>query len=98
MLSSSFCFSAQSRPPFQRAQVEKKDDWQKPDGKAGKNWTSKVDYEEWRRVDPVRGNKDELMYINKKVEEEIRSEVERDASMLKAKKKFAEATEKSEKE
>ena len=40
----------------------------------------------------MRANKDELMYLNKKVEEEIRSEVERDANMLKAKQKFAQAS------
>ena len=63
--------------------MERKDDWRKPPN-AGKQWRSKVDEELWRRLDPAKANIDELSFVNRKVEEEIRAEVERDASILKS--------------
>ena len=63
--------------------VETKDHWRKP-ANGGKTWKSRVDEEMWRRIDPVRGGQDELQYSNRKLEEEIRGEVDRDAQMLKA--------------
>ena len=38
----------------------------------------------WRRIDPARGGVDELQCSNRKLEDEIRSDVDRDASLLKA--------------
>ena len=63
--------------------VERKEDWRKPPN-AGKQWRSKVDDEMWRRIDPARANVDELSFVNRRVEEEIRGEVERDAAILKS--------------
>ena len=53
-------------------------------GEAVKQWRSKVDEVLWRRLDPAKANIDELSFVNRKVEEEIRAEVERDASILKS--------------
>ena len=69
--------------------VTKKDDWKKPPS-APKSWKSKVNEELWKRIDPSRGGVDELNFANRKLEEEIRGEVDRDAAMLKAFKKLAE--------
>ena len=63
--------------------VEKRDDWKKP-ANAGKGWRSKINEELWKRIDPSRAGADELAFTNRKVEEEIRVEVDRDAAMLKA--------------
>ena len=63
--------------------VEKRDDWKKA-ANAGKGWRSKINEELWRRIDPSRAGADELAFTNRKVEEEIRVEVDRDAAMLKA--------------
>ena len=63
--------------------VERKEDWKKPQQNQ-KNWRSKVNEELWRRIDPARSGVDELNFTNRKLEEEIRSEVDRDAAMLKA--------------
>jgi len=66
--------------------VQKESDWKRTSN-AGKNWKSKVDYEKWRRMDPMAEDKDHL-FINRKVEDEIRSEMEREAQQLKARKKL----------
>ena len=50
----------------------------------GKAVQSRVDEEMWRRIDPARGGVDESQYSNRRLEDEIRSEVDRDASLLKA--------------
>ena len=63
--------------------VEKLADWKKP-ANAGKGWRSRVNEELWRRADPERSGADEMAFTNRKVEEEIRTEVDRDAAMLKA--------------
>jgi hypothetical protein len=54
-----------------------------------KAWKSKVDMEMWRRTDP--GLEDqEHIFVNRKVEDEMRGEMDREASMLKAKLKLSE--------
>ena len=47
-------------------------------------WRTNVGEKLWRRVDPAKAGADELAFTNRKVEEEIRTEIERDAAMLKA--------------
>lgn len=69
--------------------VERRDDWKKP-AKASKGWMSKVNEELWRRIDPVRAGVDEMNFPNRKLEEEIRAEVDRDAAMLNVFSKFEE--------
>ena len=68
--------------------VMKESDWKK-----GPKQKSKVDYETWDRIDPGRKDQDHI-FVNRKVETEVRSEMERDASLLKAKAKLAEAQKK----
>ena len=68
-------------------EVKKKSDWQKPQG-AAKNWSSRVDQEAWRRYDPGYEEKEHL-FINRRVEDEVRSEMDRDAALLKARSKLA---------
>ena len=70
-------------------EVERKDDWKKPPS-GPSSWKSKVNEELWRRVDPGRAGADEASFTNRKLEEEIRSEVDRDAAMLKAFQKLEE--------
>ena len=69
------------------AQVQKESDWKKPGG--SKSWKSRVDYEDWKRIDPAYEEKDHL-FVNRPAEDERRAEMERDAQMLKAKFKLAE--------
>ena len=64
-------------------------DWKK----TGKNSKVKIDYEQWRRIDPAKVDAEHI-FVNRKVEDEIRSEMERDASILKAQAKLAEANKK----
>ena len=40
--------------------------------------------EMWRRVDPSRAGLDELSFVNRAAEDDIRTEVDRDANLLKA--------------
>ena len=63
--------------------VEKKDDWKKPVN-AAKHWRSKVNEELWRRIDPARAEADDRQFSNRKLEEDIRTEVDRYAQLLKA--------------
>ena len=63
--------------------IERREDWKKTD-KSPKNWSSKVNEEMWKCIDPSRGGADELSFTNRKLEDEIRSEVDRDANLLKA--------------
>ena len=67
-------------------EVTKTADWKKPDG--AKTWKSKVDREIWRRIDPQLEDV-EHMFINRRAEDEIRTEMDRDAALLKAKAKLA---------
>ena len=68
--------------------VVKESDWKKGTAKV---WKSKVDMEMWRRTDP--GLKDqEHICVNRKAEDEMRGEMDREASMLKAKLKLSERT------
>ena len=66
--------------------VKSEADWKK----TGKNPKSKVDYEGWRRVDPAMMDSEHI-FLNRAVEDEQRTEMEREASMMKAKAKLAEA-------
>jgi hypothetical protein len=64
-------------------------DWRRPkDGK--KDWKSKVDFVMWKRLDPSRLADDEQVFVNRLVEEEVRAEMDRDASLLKARMKLEE--------
>ena len=63
--------------------VERKEDWRKPQS-APKTWKSRVNEELWKRIGPNRAEMDEKQFTNRKLEEEIRSEVDRDAQLLKA--------------
>ena len=62
--------------------------------KKGNKKQPKIDYETWDRMDPGRKDRDHL-FVNRRVEEELRTEMERDASMMKARAKLAEANKKS---
>jgi len=66
-------------------EVWKESDWKK----TGKNSKIKIDYEQWERIDPAKKDK-EHTFVNRKVEDEIRGEMERDAALLKARLKLAE--------
>ena len=63
--------------------VERVDDWQKPNN-AAKNWASKVNYELWRRIDPQFVGIEDSTFVNRPHEDEIRSEVDREAALMKA--------------
>ena len=67
--------------------VTKEADWKK--GGGAKTWTSKVDKEIWRRTDPTIDDTDHY-FVNRKAEDEVRAEMDRDAALLKAKAKLAE--------
>ena len=62
--------------------VREKNDWMKPSNPKG-NWVTKVDHEVWRRTDPEREGLPTI-YINREVEDELRSEMERDARIRRA--------------
>ena len=64
-------------------------DWKKPKD-AGKTWKSKVDFTIWLRTDPSRLQDDELSFVNRELEDEIRTEMDRDAALLKARAKLEE--------
>ena len=64
--------------------VQNEGDWSRPGGSKG--WKSKVDYEAARRVDP--GLLDEAHFRIRPLEEEVRKEAGRDASLLKARLKL----------
>ena len=66
--------------------VSKESDWK---AKGAKGWKSKVDMEMWRRMDPELEDLDHV-FVNRKAEDEMRGEMDREASMLKAKAKLSE--------
>jgi len=66
--------------------VSKEEDWKRG---SAKGWKSKVDMEMWRRTDPGL-NDQEHIFINRKAEDEMRGEMDRDASLMKAKMKLSE--------
>jgi hypothetical protein len=66
-----------------------KADWDKPP--SAKNWKSKVDEELWRRTDPAVAGLDDLEFVNRPAEDEIRAEMDREASIAKARTKLAES-------
>ena len=68
--------------------VMKEGDWKKT-ASAAKTWKSKIDRETWRRTDPQLEDV-EHMFVHRKAEDEMRAEMDRDASLLKAKAKLAE--------
>ena len=65
--------------------VEKKEDWSKP-ASAPKTWKSKVDYAVGKKIDPML--KDRPVIEIRELEEEIRKETKREASLLKAKRSW----------
>lgn len=73
---------------FQR--VSAVGDWRKP--KDAKGWKTRVDYETWKRLDPSRLSDDDHLFVNRRVENEVREEMDRDAAMMKARAKLADAS------
>jgi hypothetical protein len=65
-------------------------DWRKP--KDAKGWKTRVDYETWKRLDPSRLSDDDHLFVNRRVENEVREEMDRDAAMMKARAKLADAS------
>ena len=63
-------------------------DWEQPASQ--KSWTSKVDEELWRRIDPAVAGIHELEVTYRKAEDEIRQEMNREASIAKARTKLSE--------
>jgi hypothetical protein len=61
-------------------------DWRRPKGKDGNSWKTKIDWESARRIDPMLGD-DGLITIPS-VDEEVRKEMDREASLLKARAKL----------
>jgi len=68
------------------ADVSKESDWKKPAN--AKTWKSRIDKETWKRMDPNVEDKDHI-FMTRKAEDEMRTEMDRDAAMLKAKAKLA---------
>ena len=64
--------------------VHQESDWSRPAG--SKSWKSKVDYEAARRIDP--SLLEETPFNIRPLQEEVRKELERDASLLKARQKL----------
>ena len=60
---------------------DKEEDWRP--GKDSKK-KGNINEEMWRRVDPARAGVDEQSFSNRAMEEEIRTEVDREAAVLKA--------------
>jgi hypothetical protein len=69
--------------------VKSEKDWRKPKD-AKKDWRSKVDFVLWRRLDPSKLQDDEMTFVNRQVEDEVRTEMDREASLLKARQKLEE--------
>ena len=68
-------------------EVEVEADWSKA-ATAGKGWLSKVKYEQVKRIDPHFEDGSDLFHL-RELEEEVRKEMERDASLLKAQNKLS---------
>ena len=64
--------------------VHPESDWSRPAG--SKSWKSKVGYEAARRIDP--SLLEETPFTIRPLQEEVRKELERDASLLKARQKL----------
>jgi len=64
--------------------VWKESDWKK---QSAKNWKTKIDREIWKRWDPHIEDS-EHVFLNRKAENEVRTEMDRDAAMLKARNKL----------
>ena len=66
-------------------------DWRRPKTMdKGQKWESKVDEEIWARVDPAKAGKEEFAFVNRRVENEVRTEMDREAQWLKARNKLTE--------
>ena len=63
-------------------------DWGKPAN--SKSWRSKIDEELWKRTDPRVAGLDDVEFINRSAEDEIRTEMDREASIANARTKLAE--------
>ena len=72
--------------------VTKQSDWKKGSSNA-KNWKSKIDEEMWSRYDPEKLDQTHV-FINRKAEDEVRGEMEREANLMKAKNKLLEQSKK----
>jgi hypothetical protein len=68
------------------ASVSKDVDWRKP--RNAKGWKTVVDKEAWRRIDPHFQEK-EYIAENRDAEDESRTELDREASMLNAEAEMA---------
>ena len=71
------------------SKVSTKNDWLRPSGAAAKGWKSKVEWDEARRIDPQLA-RDEDTFRNRELEQETRTEIEREALLLKARNKLNE--------
>ena len=69
---------------FEKVKCEQ--DWKKMG--SAKNWHSKVDFEAWKRIDPGREGRDDHIFINRKAEDEMRGEMDREAQWLKVQQKL----------
>jgi len=67
--------------------VKKETDWKRPSGNA--KWTSRVDWNAAKRVDPDLKGEDSLLRVPQ-VEDEVRTEIDREAALIKAKAKLDE--------
>ena len=68
--------------------VQNESDWRRPKGKEGATWKSKMDWESARGIDPVLTDDGAISIPS--VDEEVRKEMDREASLLKARAKLDE--------
>jgi hypothetical protein len=68
-------------------EIKKEADWKRPVG--SKVWNSRVDLELTKQIDPHVEDVDHV-FINRRAEDELKTEMNRDAAMVKAKAKLAE--------
>ena len=73
--------------------INKESDWKKPTTGAQKNWTSKVNWEAARRVDPALKGDTQVPRIREQ-EDETAKEMDREAAMLRVNDRLAEAAKK----
>ena len=73
--------------------VKKESDRRRPQGKDGTKWTSRVQWEEAKRIDPALIEED-VLFQDRTSQDEIRQEMEREANLLNAKAKIALAAQK----
>ena len=68
--------------------VVKEIDWKRPSGASGQKWKSKVAWGDAKGIDPALVEDDSM--VIRELEDEMRKEIERDATLLKAKIKLEE--------